>query len=120
MESNVAYQPVRKFPRYTAMHRALVLLHTEKDQLPHHIVQIGKGGLSFRYLGQKLNPSAISEISLYHEDQLIVESIPVKPVSDYRLRDNLVPVRCGCVCFQELDNEQKKRVDLFIQNYTVA
>jgi len=119
MPSEPHYQPTRKYPRFNAQHRALVLLLDEKDMLPYHIIQIGQGGLSFRYLGEKLKPSIISKVSLYHEDQLIVDSIPVKLVSDFRLRDNLVPVRCGSVRFEALDYEQKLKLDDFIQNYTI-
>jgi len=120
MKSEAAYQMTRRYQRFNANHRALVLLQDDKDYLPYHIVQIGKGGLSFRYLGKKLSPSEISKISIYQEDQLIVDSIPVKPVSDFRLRDNLVPVRCGSVCFEELDKEQVQKLSEFIQNYTIS
>ena len=119
MESQTAYQQTRRYPRFTAKHRALVLLENESGGLPYHIVQIGKGGLSFRYLGQKLYPGEIFRISLYYEDQLMVESIPAKLVSDYRLQDNLVPIRCSCVCFEELDDELEKKLDDFIRNCTV-
>jgi len=120
MEREAVYLSSRRYPRFSAKHRALVLLNDEADQLPYHIVQIGKGGLSFRYLGKKLNHAEISKICLYHEDQLIVDSIPVKPVSDYRIRGNLVPVRCGCVRFKKLDNDQMQRLEDFIQSCTVA
>jgi hypothetical protein len=118
MKSEGGYLITRKHKRFTAKPRALVLLHREGDPLPHHIVQIGKGGLSFRYLGQKLKPSEIAEISIYHENELIVDSIPVKPVSDFLLRGNLVPIRCSSVCFSGLNSEQNKNLDRFIQNYT--
>ena len=112
------YQPARRFPRFNANHRALVVLEGDVDHLPHHVVQIGEGGLSFRYLGQKIKPGELKSLSLYLEDQLIVESVPVQPVSDYRLEGNLVPVRCMCVSFQEMTAEQKRDLDEFIKHYT--
>lgn len=121
MERDLVYDTIRSHQRFSGKPRALVLVQDEDDNLPYHIVQIGNGGLSFRYLGEKLNYSGISKISLYHEDQLIVDSIPAKPVADFRIRDDyFVPVRCRCVCFKELADEQKQTLDYFIQNYTVA
>ena len=121
MEKDLVYETARRYQRFSGKPRALVLVQGEDDSLPYHIVQIGNGGLSFRYLGEKLNYSRVSKVSLYHEDQLIVDSIPVKPVADYSISDNhLVPVRCQCVCFKELAGEQIQTLDNFIQNYTVA
>jgi hypothetical protein len=120
MGSDLKYDTARRYQRFSGKPRALVLAQDEEDNLPYHIVQIGNGGLSFRYLGEKLNYSGISKISLYHEDQLIVDSIPVKPVADFLIRDNyFVPVRCRCLCFKELAEEQRQTLDHFIQNFTV-
>jgi len=121
MEKDQIYSPARRYQRFSGKPRALVLVGNESDELPHHIVQIGKGGLSFRYLGEKLSYSETPKISLYHEDRLIVDSIPVEPVADFPIHDNyLVPVRCQCVCFKELASAQIQNLDEFIQNYTVS
>jgi len=118
MESQLKYQPERMAPRYKAMHRALVLVTQGPEALPYHIIDISEGGLAFRYLGQKLKRSEISKISLYHDFDLVVEDIPVKPVSDYRLRDNLVPVRRGSLCFDSLEPEQQSQLERFIEKFT--
>jgi hypothetical protein len=121
MERDFVYNTARRYQRFSGKPRSLALVGDENNNLPYHIVQIGKGGLSFRYLGKKLNYSAISKINLYYEEQLIVDSIPVKPIADFLIRDNyFVPVRCHCVCFKELASEQRQTLDNFIQNYTVA
>jgi len=120
MESRLKYQPAREHQRFKAMHRALVLIDRGPESLPFHIMDISETGLSFRYLGQKLKRSAVKEISLYHDFDLIVEAIPVETVSDYRLHDNLVPVRRSSLVFKELSSEQRSQLEKFIQNYTEA
>jgi len=120
MESRLKYQPAREHQRFKAMHRALVLINQGPESLPYHIMDISESGLSFRYLGQKLNRNDVTEISLYHDFELIVDAIPVQTVSDYRLRDNLVPVRRGSLIFKDLSTEQQSRLEHFIRDYTEA
>jgi len=118
MESHLKYQPERSHPRYRAMHRALVLVNQGPESLPYHIIDISEGGLAFRYLGQKLNRSEIFRVSLYNDFDLIVDNLPVKAVSDFRLRDNLVPVRRGSISFSDLTDEQRDKVEQFIKHFT--
>jgi len=118
MESHLKFQPERTYPRFKAMERALVLVSQGPEALPYHIIDISTGGLAFRYLGQKLNRSEISKISLYHNYDLVVEDIPVKAVSDYRLRDNLVPVRRGSLCFESLNPQQRSLLEHFIEKFS--
>ncbi|MFO7811537.1 MAG: PilZ domain-containing protein [Pelovirga sp.] len=120
MESRYQYSPVRENQRFQAVNRALVLIDRGPESLPYHIMDISEGGLSFRYLGQKLRRSDIKELSLYHNHELIVDKLPVKSVSDYRLRDNLVPVRRGSVHFATLSDEQLQKLRSFIRFYTEA
>lgn len=120
MESRVQYSPVRSYQRFKATDRALVLVNPGPEALPYHIMDISEGGLSFRYLGQKLKRSDIKKISLYHNDKLIVDDLPIKTVSDYRLRDNMVPVRRGSIRFKELDPEKLSKLEAFIQSFAKA
>lgn len=118
MKSQTTYQPAREHQRFKAKQRALVLFPQNENALPYHIIDISEGGLSFRYLGKKLRHSAIDKISLYHEYDLMVDSLPVETVSDYRLRDNLVPVRRGSISFKGLSPEQQHKLAAFIQKLT--
>ena len=120
MESAVHYSPVRSDQRFKAVERALVLLDGGNESLPHHILDISRGGLSFRYLGQRLKRGMLQTISLYHDRELIVADIPIQSVSDYRLRDNLVPVRRGSVQFGDLDQETEGKLERFINQFTEA
>lgn len=120
MESRIEYSPVRQNQRFKAMERALILIDQGPESLPYHIMDISEGGLSFRYLGQKLKRSNILKISLYHEYDLIVDDLPIQSISDYRMRDSIVPVRRGSVRFAELDNEKLKALQHFIRCFTEA
>ena len=120
MESRLQYSPVRENQRFQAVDRALILIERGPESLPYHIMDISEGGLSFRYLGQKLRRTDIKELSLYHNHELIVDKLPVKSVSDYRLKDNLVPVRRGSVRFGSLSDEQLLKLKTFIRFYTKA
>jgi hypothetical protein len=119
-KKRIQYSPVRTHQRFTAIDRALVLINQEPESLLYHIVDISEGGLSFRYLGQKLKRSKVKKISLYHDYDLIIDDIPIKTVSDYCLQDNLVPVRRSSACFKSLSNEQLSKLENFIQNFTKA
>lgn len=118
MESRQSYQIQRNGPRYKAMHRALVMVSQGPEALPFHIIDISKSGLSFRYLGKKISKTDIASISLYHDYELLVDNIPAKAVSDYRLRDNLVPVRRGSICFEMLNDAQQRKLERFIEHFT--
>ena len=120
MESRVKYSPVRSYQRFKAMDRALVLVDLGPESLPFHIMDISEGGLSFRYLGQKLKRSEIKKISLYHDYKLIVDDIPIKAISDYRLRDNIVPIRRGSILFKDLDPEKLSKLETFIREFAEA
>jgi hypothetical protein len=120
MESRLQYSPARGKQRFQAVNRALVLIDRGPESLPYHIMDISEGGLSFRYLGQKLSRADIKELSLYHNHELIVDNLPVKSVSDCRLRDNIVPVRRGSVRFAHLTGEQLQKLQTFIRFHTEA
>ena len=120
MESRVQYSPIRAHQRFSAIDRALVLIDHGPETLPYHIVDISEGGLSFRYLGKKLKRSDIKNVSLYHDYKLIVDNLPINTISDYRLRDNLVPVRRGSITFKKLTSDQLGKLEAFIQRFTEA
>lgn len=120
MTSRIKYSPVRDHQRFKAIGRALVLINTGPEALPFHIMDISEGGLSFRYLGPKLQRDKINNISLYHDQKLIVDDIPIKAISDYRLSENLISVRRGSVQFGSMEKGKHSQLEKFIQNYTEA
>ncbi len=118
MENYSKYKMVREHKRFKAQERALIHLPLDSQPLPCHIIDICEGGLSFRYLGKKINTKKIPPINLYHEDELIVEDLPVKNVSDFRLRDGFVPVRRRSLCFGSLSNDQRHKLTTYIERVT--
>jgi hypothetical protein len=118
MESHSSYQPVRGYQRFKAQERSLVHLPLDSQALPYHIIDICEGGLSFRYLGKKIKTSKIPPINLYYEYELIVGDLPVKEVSDHRLRDGFVPVRRRSLRFGSLSIEQHNKLSTFIERFT--
>ncbi len=120
MDSRIQYSPARENQRFAAMDRALVFIDQGEESLPYHIVDISEGGLSFRYLGKKLKRSEIKKVSLFYDSEMVVDDIPINAISDYRLQDNLVPVRRGSIIFKELTPEQLNKLEEFIKAYTTA
>lgn len=118
MKSQLSYQSSREHRRFKANHRAMAIHPEGPEAIPYHVIDISKGGLSYRYLGKKIHPANAEKINLYCEHELIIASIPVVPVSDYRLRDNLVPVRRRSFRFGVLSREQQSQLEIFLQNYT--
>ena len=118
MVNHSSYQPFRRYQRFTAKARALVLFPVISQNLPFHIIDICDGGLSFRYLGKRIKTSEMPIINLYYEFEMIVGDLPVKEVYDYQLRDDIVPVRRKSLCFESLSIEQHNRVLFFIELFT--
>jgi hypothetical protein len=118
MGSQIEYSPVRSDQRFKAADRALVLVDHGPEALLYHIIDISMGGLSFRYLGPRIK-HPIKAISLYHDNKLLIDNIPIKTVSDYRMRDSLVPVRRASVNFDNLIKSKQNQLKEFIQNFAV-
>ncbi|MEJ2492602.1 MAG: hypothetical protein P8Y84_13455 [Desulfuromonadales bacterium] len=111
--------PTREYSRFNTLPRALVFFPNDAEYpLPFHLIDISEGGLSFRYLGDKREQTESSTISLYHENDLIVENLPVQEVSDILLEDGLVPVRRKSVSFRALNAKQMKHVSTFMNRFT--
>ena len=118
MVNHSSCQPFRRYQRFTAKARALVLFPVISQNLPFHIIDICDGGLAFRYLGKRIKTSELPIINLYYEFEMIVGDLPVKEVYDYQLRDDIVPVRRKSLCFESLSSEQHNRVSFFIELFT--
>ena len=118
MEDKTGYLLVREHERFQAKQRALVLLTQIPESFPFHIIDISEGGLSFSYLGAKIDIKGKFPVSLYYDQEMIVEDLPVKAVSDIQLSNVLVPVRRGSLCFESLDDNQQHSLSVFIKTCT--
>ncbi len=115
MEDQTGYLLNRRHTRFKAKKRALVFLPKGPELLPYHIIDISEGGLSFSYLGEKINLEGIFPVSLYNDKELVVKNLPVKAVSDCQLHDALVPVRRGSICFESVRGKKQNGLVTFIK-----
>ena len=118
MDDRTGYLIPREHRRFKAKPRALVFLPHGPEAVPYHIVDISEGGLSFSYLGEKINLKGTFPVCLYDDEELLVENLAVKAVSDTKLRDDLVPVRRSSICFEPLNLNQRNVIVTFIQSCT--
>jgi hypothetical protein len=116
MDDQSGFLMSREHKRFKVKQRALVFLPQGPEATPYHILDISEGGLSFSYLGEKINLTGTFPVDLYDDQELVVENLPVKAVSDCRLRDDLVPVRRGSFCFESLSPNQRNGLVTFIEN----
>lgn len=120
MESRRQSNRRREFPRYQAMDRALAMVSEPEASMPYHIIDISKGGLAFRYLGNKMESDEIAELDLYFNDTLCAKGIPVDCVADTWTGSDLTDIRRNCLSFKNLSTDQQEQVNLFIQQYTLG
>jgi hypothetical protein len=88
------------------------------------IIDIGSGGLSFRYTAEKEQSIRSSELDILLTDgSFYLNKVPLKTVSDVELEGDptsgLSTRRC-CVQFGDLTNDQKSDLRYFIRSYTSA
>ena len=88
------------------------------------IIDISRGGLSFRYIPQAVDLDKASELDLITRDALFsLEKIPFKSVSDCEIADQCpsnYQVKRHGVQFGELMDNQISQLEYFIQKNTVA
>lgn len=110
----------RNHPRYQALDRALAMVSSAPTGMPYHIIDISKGGLAFRYLGEKMQGEQITQLDLYYNDDLCISNIPVTSVGDCWTGSDLTDIRRNCLAFTGLSGEQQEQLDLYIKQYTVS
>lgn len=118
MENKRQSSPIRRFPRYQTMDRALVMVAQPPATTPYHVIDISEGGLAFRYLGEKVMNDDISELDLCYNDTLCVKGLQVKSVADCWTGSNLTDIRRKCLSFEELNSNQQEQLNQFIELYT--
>jgi len=88
------------------------------------IIDIGSGGLSFRYTGKKEPPIQSSELDILLTDgSFYLDKVPLKRLSEVEIdadRTSGFSTRRCCVQFGDLTDDQKSGLRYFIRNYTSA
>lgn len=106
----------RGAPRLPAGERVLVLPEPPQTvPLMYHVMDIGPGGLSFRYLGENKRRQDFTALSIFLDREPLLTGAPIAIVSDTLLeRDHIGMRRCS-VRFGTLSPGQRQRLGRFLQ-----
>jgi c-di-GMP-binding flagellar brake protein YcgR len=111
----------RRYKRFQVDNGAFVILGSNHDR-SGRILDISMGGLSFRYTTpvERKNGSYLAIV--LPETNFYLDEVPVKTISDfelpYKLPTNSMTARRCSVQFVNLTDNQKSRIEFFINNYT--
>ena len=112
----------RKRPRFNARDGVFVIM--ENSARMNQVHNISMGGLAFDYedtgflIGKKSN-----ELKVMTDNDLKLDRIPFKKVSDFAVGEVLYPyrkVKRQTVQFAGLTNSQKSQLKYFIKNNTIG
>ncbi|MDY6953979.1 MAG: hypothetical protein SWE60_20945 [Thermodesulfobacteriota bacterium] len=103
---------------------AVLRLKWPRSPILGDIIDIGSGGLSFRYTAKKRQPIQSSELDILLTDgSFYLNKVPLKTVSEVEIDADTSlgssTKRC-CVAFGDLTADQKSELRYFIRSYTSA
>jgi len=112
----------RKYERYSAREGAIVALKPQSNILGQ-MIDIGMGGLSFRYIESHEPPGGSNELVILVASQsFFVDKVPFKTVSDIEMENNIsfssIQMRRCSVEFVCLSLEQAVSIQNFIMKHT--
>jgi c-di-GMP-binding flagellar brake protein YcgR len=108
----------RAFPRYSTMERALLAMGQDRESV-FHLLDISRGGIGFRYIGNTCRTAGVDRVDLYHHEKLWLDGVPVQSVDDLPLSNGTISYRrCG-LRFAELTDEQIERLESFMGKVVV-
>ncbi|MEJ2199986.1 MAG: hypothetical protein P8X63_03075 [Desulfuromonadaceae bacterium] len=100
----------RKAKRFLAQDRTLVRVSSSPGIL-FHIIDIGSGGLAFRYLGEDELDGLPSELDIVYGDKFTLGRLPVVPVNDCAIEYGYLPMRRKSLRFGDLTPWQQAELD---------
>jgi hypothetical protein len=113
----------RKNKRYRVGKGVLVAPDASVRRL-WQVLDVGKGGLAFRYVSDDGELKTSSELDIVTGDtRFLLEQIPFESISDGELSDDPVSsrtVRRRGVQFGDLDDTQVKQLEYLIRSHTVG
>jgi hypothetical protein len=113
----------RKNKRYRVQKGVLVAPSTHVRKL-WQVLDIGKGGLAFRYVSNDGELKTSSELDIVTGDtRFLLEQIPFRSISDFEMSDKPVSsrkVRRRGVQFGALTDTQVRQLDLLIRSHTAS
>lgn len=109
----------RKSQRFIVKGRAVAVL-SPNHILPYQILDISRDGLAFNHYGPQKWDDELLQLQLYDDEELFLDKIPIRIVSDCPLDESTRDLRrCG-VQFGELTPSQKAQLEYFIQEHTIG
>jgi hypothetical protein len=114
----------RKFRRFQAPQNAFAFLRGPDGRLGQ-IIDISKGGLAFRYVGNGGQPKSSFQMDIFLANNgFRLQKISFRTVSDFEvskqgLAHPLIMRRRG-VQFDELNQDHVSRLEYFIENYALG
>jgi len=118
IEQDTLNKERRRHPRFPARERALVAISDDNFSLPYHLIDIGEGGMAFRYLNKSPLPLSNNQMDIYMEKDLHVGRLPVTVVNDQKLSGGSIPIRRCSVCFGKMTSAQEIQLKAFIRSHT--
>ena len=112
----------RKYERYSAKEGAIVALKPQTNILGQ-MIDIGMGGLSFRYIESHEPPGRSNELVILVASQsFFLDKVPFKTVSDIEIENNIsfssIQMRRCSVEFVRLSLQQAALIQNFIIKHT--
>lgn len=120
MDTAVKHSERREYERFEAKERVLVLIGSDADGMLYHVIDMSKGGLSFRYFGEEEDSLQVSEISIVVGNTFSLERVPVEIVSDTSLQQGNIALRRKGLRFGDLLPFQETLIDDFLSRYTIG
>jgi hypothetical protein len=114
----------RKYERYSAREGAIVALKPQSNILGQ-MIDIGMGGLSFRYIESQEPPGDSKELVILVASQnFFLDKVPFITVSDIEIENNIsfssIQMRRCSVEFVGLNLEQAASIQNFIMKHTAV
>ena len=114
----------RKYERYSAREGAIVALKPQANILGQ-MIDIGMGGLSFRYIECHEPPGYSDELVILMASQhFFLDKVPFKAVSDIEIENNIsfssIKMRRCSVEFGHLNLQQAASIENFILKHTAT
>jgi hypothetical protein len=114
----------RRFRRFQAPQNAFARLGGPEGRLGQ-IIDISKGGLAFRYVGNGGQPKRSLQMDIFLDNNgFRLEKVSYRTISDFEVSKqglaNSVIMRRRGVQFDELDQGHASRLEYFIENYALG
>ncbi len=123
-KGHVGQAEKRRFRRFQAPQSAFALLRGPDGRLGQ-IIDISKGGLAFRYVGNGRQPRSSFQLDIFlANNDFHLEKVSFRTVSDFEvskqaLTHSVIMRRCGGQ-FDELNQDHVSRLEYFIENYALG